>query len=87
MVFLHQDIMALHPFWAATITIITAYMSAIGIGWLWARTAQWRELRKQSRWCDRHLQTTWRIQVQWWWINAKWTVIQIYQKLTRRRYK
>ncbi len=61
-------------------TTIGIFMAAIGIGWLWANTAQWRELRKQSRWCDRHLQTTWRVRLQFWLIDFKWTAIQLYQK-------
>lgn len=56
-------------------TIIGIFMAAIGIGWLWDMLAQWRLSRQRP------------FPQPYWFIQWKWTIIQIYQKLTRRRYK
>ena len=57
-----------YPFFAIMITVITMYMVAIGIGWLWAYTAQWRGSRQLP------------FPQPYWFIRWKWTAIQIYQK-------
>ena len=59
---------------ATFISIITIATITITIGWL-DRIQVWRIRRPfLSR-------------APLWWIRSKWTVIQIYQKFTHRRYK
>jgi hypothetical protein len=70
--FLTQDLIAVHPVWAAIIVITTAFIMSIGIGWLWDITAQWRLSRQRS--CPQP----------YWFIRWKWTAIQLYQKLHQR---
>ena len=74
-----------HTFLYAIMLGITALMLSIGLGWLRAITDEWRlrkprsPLRNKSR-SRPPAKPRW--YVQW-----KWTAIQLYQKLTRRRYK
>ena len=56
-------------------TVIGIVTLIIGFGWLWDMLAQWRLSRQRP------------FPQPYWFIRGKWTVIQIYQKLTRRQYK